>query len=126
MAFSTEFSDFIVEQLEPIGPVRIKRMFGGAGLYLDATIFAILADDVLYFKVDETTDADFVAEGMAVFDPFDDPKRQLRSYRECPPRLLEDTEELCQWARTAWETARRMETAKAPNKRKPSQSANAE
>ena len=120
MAFSKEFSDFIVEQLEPIGPVQVKRMFGGAGLYLDGTIFAILADDVLYFKVNEANEADFIAEGMAVFDPFGDPKRQIRSYRECPPRLLEDPDELGQWARTAWQVGRRAETAKPPKKRRKS------
>ena len=120
MAFSKEFSDFIVEQLEPIGPVQVKRMFGGAGLYLDGTIFAILADDVLFLKVDDANDADFEAESMPVFDPFDDGKRQIRSYRECPARLLEDTDELCQWARASWEAGRRMDAAKAVQKRKKS------
>lgn len=117
MAFSTEFCDFIVEQLEPIGPVQVRRMFGGAGLYLDDTIFAILADDVLYFKVNEANEADFIAEGMAVFDPFGDPKRQIRSYRECPPRLLENSDELCQWARAAWAAGRHAEAQKSQKKR---------
>lgn len=117
MAFSTEFCDFIIEQLEPIGPVQVKRMFGGAGLYLDGTIFAILADDVLYFKVNEANEADYIAEGMAVFDPFNDPKRQISSYRECPPRLLEDPDELGQWARAAWAAGRRSEAQKSPKKR---------
>jgi DNA transformation protein len=117
VAFSTEFCDFIVEQLEPIGPVQVRRMFGGAGLYLDDTIFAILANDVLYFKVNEANEADFIAEGMAVFDPFGDPKRQIRSYRECPPRLLEDPDELGQWARVAWAAGRHAEAQKSQKKR---------
>ncbi|MBL4693369.1 MAG: TfoX/Sxy family protein, partial [Magnetovibrio sp.] len=38
MAVSAEFQGYVVELLEPIGPVQAKRMFGGAGLYLDGTI----------------------------------------------------------------------------------------
>lgn len=113
MAFSEEFRDFVVEQLEPFGPIRVKRMFGGAGLYRDGTIFALLADDVLYLKADDANAPDFDAEGMAVFNPFGDPKRLLKSYRECPPRLLEDGDALCEWARKAWEAGRRAEMAKA-------------
>jgi len=112
MAVSGEFSAFVIEQLEGLGPVNAKRMFGGAGLYLDGTIFAVLDDDVMYLKVDAETEAAFTAEDMGPFDPFGDGKRAIRSYRECPPRLLEDPDELCQWARAAWEAGRRADAAK--------------
>ena len=112
MAFSTEFCDFIVEQLEPLGDALVKRMFGGAGLYLDGTIFALLAGDVLYLKVDDLNRADFEAEEMEPFSPFEDGKMVLKSYYECPPRLLEDADKLCDWARKSWEAGRRADAAK--------------
>lgn len=118
MAFSTEFKDFIVEQLEPLGSALVKRMFGGAGLYLDGTIFALLADDVLYLKVDEQNRADFEAEDMEPLSPFEDGKLVLKSYYECPPQLLEDSGELCDWARKSWQAGRRADAAKALKKKK--------
>ena len=122
MAFSEEFRDFIVEQLEPLGTPQVKRMFGGAGLYLDGTIFALLADDVLYLKVDEQNRADFEAEDMEPFKPFEDGRMVLKSYYECPPYLLEDPEALCDWARNSWAAGRRADAAKATKKKRPQKS----
>lgn len=116
MAMSPEFRDYILELLEPFGPVRAKRMFGGAGLHLDGTIFAILAYDTIYLKVDDDNRPDFEAEDMGPFDPFKDGKRMIRSYFECPARLLEDPEELCDWARKAWRAGRRADAAKTEKK----------
>ena len=118
MVFSNEFSTFIVEQLESVGPVQVKRMFGGAGLYLDGTIFALLADDVLYLKADDHNRADFEAEDMGPFVPFEDGKMVLKSYHECPPRLLEDADQLCEWARRSWEAGRRADAIKANKKKR--------
>lgn len=53
MASSTEFADFVVESLQPLGPVVARRMFGGFGIYLDGVMFALIAYDTLYFKVDD-------------------------------------------------------------------------
>ena len=34
MPVSADFRDHLLDQLEPLGPVSARRMFGGAGLYL--------------------------------------------------------------------------------------------
>ena len=122
MAFSEEFRDFIVEQLEPLGTPQVKRMFGGAGLYLDGTIFALLANDVLYLKVDAQNRADFEAEDMEPFTPFEDGRVVLKSYFECPPHVLEEPEALCDWARKSWGAGRRADAAKAAKKKRPQKS----
>ncbi len=106
MAVSPDFRDYVLDLLEPLGTVRARAMFGGAGLYLDDTFFAILANDVLYLKVDERNRGAFEAAGAAPFKPFAD-KPQTMSYYEAPAEVMEDSEELCAWARRAWETARR-------------------
>jgi len=118
MAVRAEFRDYVLELLEPFGQVQAKRMFGGAGLYLDGTIFAILAADTLFFKVDEQNRSGFEDEDMGPFNPFEDGKRFIRSYYECPPRLLEDEIELCDWARLSWDAGRRAEAKKKPKKAK--------
>jgi len=112
MAISFEFRNYIVELLEPIGQVQARNMFGGAGLYLDGTIFALLFGDTLFFKVDDQNRDDFISEGMQPFNPFDDGNRIIRSYFECPARLLDNEQELCDWARRSWEAGRRIKLAK--------------
>ncbi|MBT3360074.1 MAG: TfoX/Sxy family protein [Rhodospirillales bacterium] len=106
MAFSTEFRDFLIEMLEPLGKVTARSMFGGAGVYLDGTIIGLIAGDVLYFKVDDTNRPDFEAAGTGPFIPFED-KPYPMSYWEVPADVLEDQNELCGWARKAWEASRR-------------------
>ena len=54
---SPEFRDYLLELLAPLEGVTARRMFGGGGLYLEDTMFAIVADDVLFLKVDETNQA---------------------------------------------------------------------
>jgi len=56
---------------------------------------------------------------MEPFKPFEDGKMVLKSYYECPPRLLEDADELCDWARKSWQAGRRAVAVKALVKKKP-------
>jgi DNA transformation protein len=112
---SEGFKDFIRDQL---GPVSIRNMFGGAGIYADGVMFAILADDTLYLKADGTTAPAFEAEGMGPFTYTPKDKAAVAmSYWEVPPRLLEEPDELAAWARDAHRIARRSK-AKPPPRRK--------
>ena len=54
MAVDESYKDYVVDQLGQLGFVTVKKMFGGAGIYYDGLIFGLLADDVLYFKVDDS------------------------------------------------------------------------
>ena len=102
MALSDSFKAFVAEQLAPLGPIEIKRMFGGASAYLDGKIFALLDDDALYFKVDEATKAKFEAEGMGPLTyPSKNGPMTMDRYRRCPDRLFDEAEELLDWARAA-------------------------
>lgn len=82
------------------GPVRLKRMFGGCGIYSGETVFALEIRDVIYLKSDETTDALFEREGCEPF-AYDrkDGRHVVTSYRRAPERLLEEPDEMAQWAR---------------------------
>jgi len=75
-------------------------MFGGACIYYGGMIFGLLADDVLYFKVDDSNKLDYVRAGMEPFQPFDD-KPMVMSYYEVPVDILENRELLAEWAKKA-------------------------
>ncbi len=54
MPVSEEYLEHVVEKLEYVGQVTAKKLFGGVGIYLDGLFCALIGDDVLYFKVDDT------------------------------------------------------------------------
>ena len=98
MSVSQEYQDYVTGQLATVGYIVCKRMFGGVGLYADGIFFALLADDVLYLKVDDTNRQDFEQAGMDAFRPYPDKTRSMQ-YFEVPVEVLEDAEELYSWAR---------------------------
>jgi DNA transformation protein len=100
-------SDDIVELFSVFGPVTVRRMFGGAGIYAGGVMFALIADGAIYLKVGESNVAEFDREGLAPFS-YERRKgvRAVMSYRRMPDRLYDDPEELAVWARAAVEAAR--------------------
>jgi DNA transformation protein len=72
MAVSDEFINYVIDQLAGWGEVTARRMFGGAGLYRDGTMFGLIADDVAYLKVDDSNREDFVKAGASPFNPYPD------------------------------------------------------
>ncbi len=72
MPVSDQYSDYVLEQLCCAGRVTARKMFGGMGLYLQGMFFALIASDILYFKVDDTNRPDYEAAGMGPFQPFAD------------------------------------------------------
>jgi DNA transformation protein len=104
MPVSREYLDYVVDLLSVAGTITARRMFGGAGLYLKGLFFALIADDVLYFKVDDSNRADYVAAGSEPFRPF---SSYEMSYYEVPADVLEDEEKLRVWAEKALAAARK-------------------
>jgi DNA transformation protein and related proteins len=104
MGVTKEFTVFIEDQLRNFGPIRIRNMFGGAGIYHNDLMFGLIADDTLYFKADKQTAQDYIAQEMAQFKPFAD-KSMRMSYWEVPGEILEDEEELTRWANKSFKVA---------------------
>jgi DNA transformation protein len=108
-----------MEQIEGFGPASAKRMFGGAGLFREGLMFALVADDVLYFKVDDETTAAYEAEGLAPFTYLTSTgEKRLTSYRNAPARCLDDPDEMAYWAHKAFTAATHADAAKPKSKRK--------
>jgi DNA transformation protein and related proteins len=97
MAVSESYKEYVVDQLGKLGFATVKKMFGGAGIYYDGLIFGILADDILYFKVDDSNKSDYIMARMKPFKPFDD-KPMLMPYYEVPVDILGNREQLAVWA----------------------------
>jgi len=112
VAVSPSFRTFVLEQLARAAPdIRGRSMFGGLGIYSENLFFALVADDTLYFKVDDTNRPDFEALGLGPFRPYDDDS-EVMQYYEVPADLLEDADSLRPWVAKAIEVARRKKSAK--------------
>jgi DNA transformation protein len=91
-------------------------MFGGVGLYARGLFFALIAEDRLYFKVDDTTRPDFERLGMEPFRPFGE--EHAMGYYEIPADVLEDTAQLEAWMRKAIAVAARAKEARPRRSRR--------
>lgn len=106
MTVSDGFKELIGELLAPVGPIAIRRTFGGAGVMLDGVMFALIADDVLYFKVDDRTRPSFESEGMGPFTyATKNGDNVLMSYYRAPERLYDEPDEMLSFARAAADAA---------------------
>lgn len=104
----TQFVDYLLEQLAPLGEVSARGMFGGWGIYHEGRMFALVADDTLYLKVDDTSRADFEREGLQPFRyARTDREIAVMSYYQPPAAAIDDRALLCTWARKGVEAAAR-------------------
>jgi DNA transformation protein len=127
MARDPELEALLEEYLSPLGPVLIRRMFGGVGLFLDGIMFGLVADGVLHFKADDINRPAFEAEGL---EPFTYRRKgslaTLTSYWRAPDRLLDEPDEMLRWSREAHAAALRSVPRRRPastNREKPTRRA---
>jgi DNA transformation protein and related proteins len=110
--------DWITESLEPVGAVTWRNMMGGATLYCDGTVFAIIANDALWFKADKASDAIWDAAGCARFTFDMNGKTGSMNYRRAPDDVHDDADALRHWSGIALEAGRRV-PPKKPRPKKP-------
>lgn len=119
MAVSNSFEAFAAELLAGLGPIRIKRMFGGAAAYYQDRIFALLDDEAIWIKVDADNEAAFIDEGCPRFTyPMKDGQFMEMAYRRLPDAALDEPDEAVRWARLGVEAAMR-KPDKPAKKKKP-------
>ena len=104
--------EFINDLFAPFGPVTVRRMFGGAGIYREGLMFALVFDGAIFLKVDDASIPDFEREGSRpfVYTRAKSPGKIGRaslSYWRLPERLYDDPEDLARWAERALDIARR-------------------
>lgn len=93
-----DFIVFLEESLAPLGGVETKPMFGGFGIFKDGLMFGLVADDLLYLKVDAENKPRFETLGLGPFTYARDGKHYSMSYHRAPATALEQPGELVKWA----------------------------
>jgi DNA transformation protein and related proteins len=110
MAVTDSYKTYVLEQLQGLGSVAARLMFGGVGLYHEGRFFALIDDDTLYFKVDDSNRQDYERAGSTAFRPYGD--SYSMHYYEVPADVLDDRPALRDWALKALAVARSSATAK--------------
>ena len=104
------FATYVVDQLGGLGPVTVKRMFGGAGLYKGDVMFGIIDDARLFFRTSPDHAAAYESRGMKPFEPW--AGHVMNGYREVPPDVLEDADSAREWAQRAVADAKALKKPK--------------
>lgn len=113
------FHEFVAELFQPLGHIQIKRMFGGAGVYTHDVMFALLANDLIYLKVDDDLKASLEDEGSEPFRfEMKEGKIAEMKYFQLPDAAMDDPEEASEWGRRALDVALKAKAAKAPKRKK--------
>jgi DNA transformation protein and related proteins len=97
---SEAFKTFVLDQLEDLGDVTARSMFGGVGLYHRDLFFGILARDTLYLRVDDRNLPDYKRAKSKPFRPYPNRSSSMRYY-SVPLNVLESATDLTAWARKA-------------------------
>jgi DNA transformation protein len=103
-----EDTERIAELFAGYGTVSVRRMFGGAGVFAEGLMIALVVDGVIYLKADADSAPDFEREGLGPFSyQTSHGTRTLTSYWRMPERLYDEPDELAAWAARAMRSARR-------------------
>lgn len=117
MVASNGFADFLREQLAPLGPIALRRMFGKTGVFCHGLMLGMVNDNTLYFRVDDGNRDAF--QEAAATPPLNYEKQgrliDLAFWRT-PERLLDQPDELVAWARLALAAAGRIAAKRKPAK----------
>jgi DNA transformation protein len=106
VAVSPDLKNQLSDLFAELGPVRVRRMFGGAGVYAGDLMFAIAMEDGIFIKSGAETRAEFDAAGCEPFS-YDTRagRRVVTSYRRLPDAALDDPGEAARWGRLGLQAA---------------------
>ncbi|MBY0353267.1 TfoX/Sxy family protein [Candidatus Babeliales bacterium] len=92
------FVDYVLDALSPHGNIKARKMFGGYGIYKNDLCFALIINDVLFFKVDKGDEKRFEEYGSQPFSYENKQgKKVIMSYWQLPVDILENPAKLAMW-----------------------------
>lgn len=104
-----------------LGPVHIRKMFGGQGVYQGELMFALEANCELYLKANEDTAEIFRGLGSRPFTYVSrDGRTTTMSYWLMPESALDDPDEALELARLALQAARHAKATVARKRKRAS------
>src|SRR6188768_736535 len=109
MVASAAFGELLREQMTPLGHITMRRMFGKTGVFCEGVMFGMVAEDTLYFRVDDRNRATFKeAESFPPLNYVKQGRTIDLSFWQVPERLIDEPDELVTWARAALAAAHRV------------------
>ena len=106
------FAEFVLEQMAGIPGIGKRAMFGGFGITRDGLMFALVADEQLYFKANDHLADDFTALGLPPLRYDSKGKSVSLGYYQAPESVFEESEQMRLWADKAYLCAQRAATSK--------------
>ncbi len=108
------FTSYLRDLFSELGPVSLRRMFGGQGLYHDGVIIGLVVGDELFLKTDAVTRSAFEQAGGEPFTYQGKGKPVAMSYFSPPAEAMESAQSMKPWAQLAWEAALRKRASEKP------------
>jgi DNA transformation protein len=106
--------EYIRELFSAFGPVSLRRMFSGAGIFADGLMFGLVVRGEIFLKVDDDNRPAFAAEGSRPYVYRRGEGREVAlSYWRLPDRLMDDPGDLARFAREALAAAERAAAKKS-------------
>lgn len=93
-----------LHHLSRVAAVSHRRVFTGVGFYHQRQLFAVMANDRLYFRVDEASVQPYLQRAMPRLHPRVAAQPACHFY-QLPEAVLEDSAELSYWMRAALEAS---------------------
>ena len=109
-----QYRDYVLDLVQPHGPITSRPLFGGFGIYYGSAIIGIIVESELYFKVDAQTRLDYEAVGSEPFVYAGKTKTVEMPYMKVPVSILENRDELPLWIEKAHAVSQR---AKKPKRK---------
>lgn len=103
----SEYTEFLQEVFEQFGPVTVRKMFGGYGLYYSGLMFGLVSDERVYLKVDAENTRFFEERWLGPFEYSRRGKTVKMSFFLAPEEILDDREEAALWAERSYRAALR-------------------
>jgi DNA transformation protein len=101
----SEYIEYLKEVFDQFGTIQPRRMFGGYGIFYKGLMFALVADDTLYLKADETISQHFIDRELEQFSYEKQGKAFKMSYYMAPEDIFDDPEEAMIWADRSYAAA---------------------
>ena len=105
MAKTSKLLENVLELLGPFGDVRYKSMFGGFGIFLDDSLFALITkNDELFLKTDGQNRPAFEALGLRSYGTM--------PYYAAPADALKEWSDIKPWAEGAVQASTRAKSGR--------------